>query len=291
MKIDAINTVNTEQLLAWGPKITSGLLVVLIAYILADFVLLFMGAESETAQSAPQAAIQNRQPTVQSIRYAREIAALHLFGQAKGKTVDSMEDLPDTPLNLKLKGILAVGEKEGLAIIEGGGRKQEVYSIGEKLPGNATLKAVYGDRVVLESSRGLETLRLPKEKSLIEFEEEETESQSSDEDGPNGSESLADYRKQYMSNPASLYELAKNFQPLTGEGGQFLGYKVGGEMQNPVFDQVGLESEDVIVEINGIKLNRPENGMRALQRLRRDSKVMITVLRNGQETKIAHELN
>jgi general secretion pathway protein C len=68
-------------------------------------------------------------------------------------------------LRLKLTGILSAAADDTLAgaLIEGPDRETLYYRPGESLPGNATLKQVYPDRVVIDRSGRLENLYFPEE--------------------------------------------------------------------------------------------------------------------------------
>tara|TARA_R110002072_G_scaffold97528_3_gene214468 strand:- start:1625 stop:2281 length:657 start_codon:yes stop_codon:yes gene_type:complete len=96
------------------------------------------------------------------IKQDYDIASFKLFGDvsapAKHAPIET-EKLPETSLRLRLTGVLA-GKNNILAsaLIEGPDRKTRNYRIDEEVPGGATLKRVYHDRVVLERSGRLENL-------------------------------------------------------------------------------------------------------------------------------------
>lgn len=78
------------------------------------------------------------------------------------ETVASTENLPATNLRLYLRGVLAAeGDFPGSALVEDDKGRTEVYLIGDELPGNARLHAVFPTRVVLERSGKLENLYFP----------------------------------------------------------------------------------------------------------------------------------
>lgn len=289
---------STELWVGWLPKITSVALVIAIAFAVAQIVWLFT-----VAPQTPQADINNIVPAQavsapnQADKYASQIADLHLFG-----TADIQTEIvaPETKLNLELRGIFAIGEKDGMAMIASG-NDEEVYTVGDKIPGNATLKAVYADRVLLESSRGLETLRIPKEKELIVFESAGVESVeeapaipfAGSEDYVSSAEyatapqdtapprSIADYRRQFIRNPASLAEIAQ-IEP--GEvDGEFKGYKLRFLKDDPILTSLNLQPDDIITSVNGVALDQPENGVKALRMLMKSKDLSLTVLRDGQE--------
>lgn len=97
-----------------------------------------------------------------SIKHEHNIASFKLFGDALApnkKAPIETEKLPETTLRLKLTGVLA-GKNDVLAsaLIEGPDRQTRNYRIDEDVPGGATIKHVYYDRVVLERAGRLENL-------------------------------------------------------------------------------------------------------------------------------------
>lgn len=298
MNIKALSSPDADQLLnqllKWGPHAASALLVVAIAYATTQLIWRFTGDTGETPQPKPQVEAPAAQSKSKAAEYGRNIAGMHLFGEAEAKPGDGPVDAPETQLNLSLLGILAIGEEDGLAIIASGNQDEKVYSVGDSVPGNATLKAVYIDRVLLESSRGLETLKLPKEEGLLDFESPEEPGESrgkraaAAESGSIKPETLREYRREFVRNPASLAEIAQ-VQPEQQDG-EFVGYKVKPLRDDPLFNSLGLQEGDVITSVNGVDLNKPENGIRALRNLMKAKELNVTVLRDGQSTQIYHTL-
>lgn len=93
-----------------------------------------------------------------------DLASLDLFGRADGNSapVQQTENLPETNLRIFLRGVMAAdGDYPASALIEGSDGKTEVYVSGDELPGNAQLRSVFPNRVVLERSGKLENLYFP----------------------------------------------------------------------------------------------------------------------------------
>lgn len=93
------------------------------------------------------------------------LASLELFGRASPETLSgdqNTENLPKTNLKLFLRGVLAGTEEQpGSALIEDDRSHTEVYIIGDELPGNATLRSVFANRIIIERSGKLENLYFP----------------------------------------------------------------------------------------------------------------------------------
>lgn len=290
----AIAKPNTEQLLNWGPKLASGLLVVSIAYASTQLVWLFSGSAT-TPVAAPKKPMTQHSMAANNTnaeRLGNEIVSMHLFGESEVVPVDPTISAPETKLNLKLVGILAIGGEEGLALIASGGRKEKVFKVGDKLPGNATLKAVYADKVLLQSNRGLETLKLPKKGDLFQFNDAPRPSSPLPSGSPHvAGKSLGQYRQELIQNPSALAQLAQALSPEMGPDGRLVGYKMAPKMNDPLYAGLGLQANDIITSVNGVSLDRPENIMRAMQRLRRDKSLEVSVLRGGNQMTLEHQID
>ena len=93
-----------------------------------------------------------------------DIGQRNFFGLAQAAPSIIVEDLPETKLELKLRGAFtAVDKANAGAIIEDDRKVAHHYAIGDEVPGDATLRAIYADRVVLARNGLLETLYFPDE--------------------------------------------------------------------------------------------------------------------------------
>lgn len=126
----------------------------------------------------------NRQPGKQAPDV--DLASVAMFGnadQAVATPEEDIENLPETNLKLVLRGVMsASGEFPGSALIEDSKRNTEAYLIGDELPGNATLKAVRPDRIIIQRAGALENLYFPddEDRSGIAFAANNSSSGDSD---------------------------------------------------------------------------------------------------------------
>jgi len=98
------------------------------------------------------------------------IAKFKLFGDSSLKTTEFVavqENLPKTKLKLTLTGVLVspTSERAG-ALILGPDKQTQHYKLNDKLPGGATLKQVFADRVIVNRSGRLENLYFIESTSL-----------------------------------------------------------------------------------------------------------------------------
>lgn len=156
--------------------------------------------QSETAASA-----RARNPAVTENRQSQQqvpdvsLSSISMFGhksQTEETPEEDLDNLPETNLQLMLRGVMsASGEFPGSALVEDNKRITEAYVVGDELPGNATLRAVRPDRIIIERSGALENLYFPEDedRSGIDFAANSADS---------GSDSEPDYAEQ-NARPAS----------------------------------------------------------------------------------------
>jgi general secretion pathway protein C len=203
----------------------------------------------------------------------------NLFGAVDAAAVDAQAtEAPTvaTRLPLELRGVFVADvPEESVAIISQKGRAGELYSVGDTVPGNATLVEVQSDHVVLRRAGAREALHFPdvtgggmaEAIELPDLEEpmvyddgmtgltEETGAgtpSGTDVDAAEESASMEnlieDIRDRVDSDPeGALEELG--ISPV--EEGGASGYRLGDLAQSPYLSQTGLQPGDVILSING----------------------------------------
>ena len=89
-----------------------------------------------------------------------KVSSLELFGRLEvADTLPQALDAPETKLNLELQGIfIAQDVKLSTAIVAQKNKTGELFAIGDKLPGNATLAAVFEDHVLIRRGTRIEKL-------------------------------------------------------------------------------------------------------------------------------------
>lgn len=109
----------------------------------------------------------------------------HLFGQFEAVASAEPEqpvEAPETRLNMTLQAVLSRGtDGTGFAIISRGGGQASAFSVGDDIFSQATLTAVYSDRVILDRNGQLETLRYERQETseLLQVNDEPIEENAS----------------------------------------------------------------------------------------------------------------
>jgi len=219
-----------------------------------------------------------------------QLPGWHLMGVvAKGSAPVQTSvpvDAPDTKLKLVLRGVYSSDDQgNGHAIIADPRGKEEQYSIGDTLPGNAELSEVHADKVILQRGGRYETLRLPRDEKLgnTASSRKTTPSRAvSRGSSSSPSQRLRTVRENMRKRPRDLYNLVRATPKKDGDGNT-IGFELGPGRDPELFKQVGLQEGDVAIQINDIKLDNPANSARALKSAQSGDTVSVTVLRNGQE--------
>lgn len=282
------NKLNVAQLNRLLPPSVAVLLIVASAYILAQISWALIPDEaSKIAPSLHNSATNITKKS--SLNNYKHITDAHLFGEYQKKsTAIATKDAPETRLNLVLKGILAATPmKLASAIIAmGKNGREDIYGIGDKVS-SASVKEIYADRVILLRNGQLETLRMPKDSSA-DLIQAVSPGRAKSIDSSSPGRALSDIRKNILQNPTSFGKYAI---PIPyKENGQLRGYRLKPQGDNTLFDAVGIEPADVILAINGVNLNSPTEGLKALRSLQKAKQINLTVLRNGAELPLQFDI-
>ncbi|NOX92838.1 MAG: type II secretion system protein GspC [Gammaproteobacteria bacterium] len=275
------------------PLLVVLLLVVLLAQSLAQLTWQVLPGQPPEPLLIPGASLQASakvgQPQASDIN---RIDQWHLFGEIrKVATTPVLQttEAPDTRLNLKLSGVLASSDSVAArAIIADGKGAEEAYAVDQKLPGNAVLREIYTDRVILEYRGRLETLRLPKDevvggasrtaaRKTAQGRGRVTKQAGTAENAA----LLRQYRDALMNEPQMLMNLV-NASPVTDKAtGKLKGYRIRPGKDRKLLGRFGLKSGDVVTGVNGVALNNPIKALEIMRDLSTANSVTLDVERNG----------
>lgn len=280
---------------------TSILLIVLMSLTVAHTVLFFIETmtrpviilDSTTASSS---AIT--QPTF-------KVSSLELFGRLEvADTLPQALDAPETKLNLELQGIfIAQDVKLSTAIVAQKNKTGELFAIGDKLPGNATLAAVFEDHVLIR--RGTRIEKLLFSDSKFQFVSDKSPASTSPRSGGGISDttrshlgsaknSISDKNESnnnsINNSPINTYQekLRSDLQGTLSKAGitpvstgESNGYKVGADAQGAI-KQAGLQPGDVILSINGKPVGVASNDSALMAQVMASSRVRVEVRRGAR---------
>jgi general secretion pathway protein C len=260
------------------PGITA-ILVIAIAYQLANLTWILVPGSTPSMASAPRTGPAWGEAATSDYSVLLDSNLFGVEAEQAEVVIAPVVDAPDTTLSLTLRGILSKeGDPNGSVIIEGSSRESKTYFVGQTIDGadGATLHSVYSDRVLLNRSGRLETLRLPKELSAST--------------GPAGMVMPASPLPQPAPVAAPLRDvLTENAARITDivrvaphvQEGQVVGFRVTPGRDRATFEALGLQPGDVVTDINGTVLDDASQGLAAFQSLGETTQANVTVLRDG----------
>ena len=256
-------------------------IVLVLGYWLADLVWAMVPMADSPQAPAAQVNSSKQGASSQAIFYGAKVANKHVFGEANAEpAAKTITDAPKTRLDLVLRGVLAHNPMEkALALISRGNGRQEVYAIGDSLPGNAELVEIHSDRVIIEYQGRYETLPLEQIKgvALQTTAAPVRKAPRSSTKPAIAPQRAASLRKEFLANPSKLMSMVNIKQQRSG--GKLLGYQINPKGDPSLFYELGLQEGDVLVSVNGL----PVSNTQALNGLRGADRYDVVVMRGGAE--------
>lgn len=270
----------------WQQRIRSALMLVLLvwlAWMLASTFWLFVSGPADPValdrnMVVLQASTDSADSATSMQRSEEHVRSWELFGPLAVEQA-RVAEAPETRLRLELLGVFENVEAGlGSAIISEQGKDGDLYHPGDKVPGNATLEEIYGDRVILLRMGQREALRMKEielsgevaqvsESSALRTPSESQSRLSSQSEG--GEEDLVEQRNMIIS----------RLGLTPSDSG---GYAIGSSAPAQVLQVVGLRSGDVLVSVNGHDVGNEEADIAALQEFRNTGAASIVVQRGAQ---------
>jgi general secretion pathway protein C len=277
------NPVVLQQLNQRLAALASLLLIVACAWLLVEVTWLFFPQDEEaTLPVQQQNRLSNNKQTQQNS--FNKLTTANIFGVSDKAVPQKQIKVPETKLNLTLKGVLAAKpmSRASAIIAKGKSGKEDIFSVGDKMPGGILIKEIHPEYVVLERNGSLETLKLQKISGVAGFARSNNRRSSSSSRAGSPAAALKEIRADILKNPTSFGDYA--LPVVVKENGRQIGYRLQPQKKGKLLAELGIQSGDVITQINGIKLDKPQNGISALRKLSTAKNLNIVVKRNGVET-------
>lgn len=244
---------------------------------------------------------------------AVSVASFHLYGTPGGVISDAAPNAPDTGLALKLIGTIAGRDPLlGVALIADEAGQQGYYEPG-KLVAGARVEAVYTDRVLLSVGGRQEILRMERPAGLVRAAEPVPDAPGSPmvhipsldspevraaialgqnagigAIGPIASQAidLSSIRQSIVENPAELLSKV-SVVPVASASGGLDGVRISAPGYEGVLQQAGLRGDDLVVAVNGLRIDSVERGVQIAGVIRNADSITVTVRRDGREQTLA----
>jgi general secretion pathway protein C len=280
------NPLVLQQLNQRSAVVVSMVLIVACAWLLVEVSWMFFPQDEDTSlavqkKTRPLIAKQSQQENF------KKLTSANVFGVSEKSIVQKQTKAPETRLNLTLKGVLAATPMEmaSAIIAQGKNGKEDIYGIGDKMPGGVTIKEIHPEFVMLERNGRLETLKLQKISGVGNL---KSSSRSGFNAGANNAytkgspeAALKKIRSNILKDPTSFGEYA--LPVVVKRNGKQIGYRLQPQQKGDLLSELGIQKNDVITQINGVKLDKPQNGISALRKLSTAKNLTIVVNRNGAE--------
>ena len=290
MKVPTLQSTDLPRLMQsdavrHGIKVVNLLLIVWIAWLLAAMTWDLVGGQHPVETALPEVAPVKPQVDPQE-QLVRQLPNWHLFGEIapEAEPVKAVVpvDAPDTRLKLSLHGTFSSTDKDlARAIIADERGDEEMYAVGDMLPGNAELSEIQADKVILLRGGRYEVLRLPRD-SIAGGSGIATISAATASRSDTASDRLRSLRRTLRRNPRSLFGIVRTI-PKKNDQGKMIGYILQPGREAKLFNQMGLKPGDVVTRINDIDLDNIASGMRALRSVQSGDTVNMTVQRGNQQ--------
>ena len=221
---------------------------------------------------------------------------VELFGSAAEAVVEqSAQEAPDTTIPLKLLGVYAAETPLlASAIVAQNSGQQEVVFVGGDMPGgHGKLKEVFSDRVVIDRNGRLETLRMEdltgqlaammqvQNDAVVKPAGEGTLDKRYD---PQVSAAIQDFREKLNTDPASLTDIMR-VEPAYVNG-EMQGYRIGPGKDRKLFARFGLQANDLVTAINGVRMDDPTRAFTMMNDINSAKELNITLRRGEQEVNL-----
>jgi general secretion pathway protein C len=261
--------------LARAPQVVTFILALALA---AQLALIVVGITSRSRQTAPPPVAVA--PPVRPLDIGGLVNA-HLFGDAVVQnTSGDGANAPPSSMPLVLAGLLATEDpKEGMAIIGESAAAARVVSVGQPVPGGATLHSVYSDKAVIDRNGSLESVLLPRRSTT----------------GPSfapppppmastGEPAIERMRRLVSDDPNMIGQVMRP-QPVFA-GGKMRGFRVYPGANRQAFARIGLRAGDLVTAINGTPLDDKDRAQEIFATLNSSADARVTVTRNGRQQEL-----
>lgn len=217
--------------------------------------------------------------------------AFELFGNSTAPAA-RVRAAPKSRLSLRLRGVVA-GEN-GYAIISESGGSDEVYRVGDDLPGGARIESIESRRVLIDHNGRTEALEI-----------DEDRSRSGGGDSPqvaaDAAVSLPGIRGMQSASDISVASLPESVRASALDGAGLAnaisvmpvssgGFRVRPGRNATLFSQLGLQVNDVVKAVNGQPLESEADVEELFADVMMRGEVSITVERGGREMTLRPDL-
>ncbi len=223
-----------------------------------------------------------------------------IFNSVRPEEKSVVAPVPVTPLKLTLWGVALFENGGSYCVIEDKQkREQDLYGIGDVVPGEAEVKAIEWDRVVLNRGGKDEVLEIESaSEGGLASRVERLGAARPGGRPPQVAEGTIQMtgENEYLIDRAEVDKALENMSQLFTqiravphfEGGKSTGFRLFAIRRGSLFDKIGLKNGDIIQSINGSAMNDPSRAMALLQELRNEGDLEVELIRNRQPQSLTY---
>jgi general secretion pathway protein C len=215
-----------------------------------------------------------------------EGADWRLFGQPGEPDYGFRQPLPATPLALRLRGVVT-GDR-GYAIIVDAQGDEDVYRIGDEVPGEATVVTIQARRVVLERDGTREALELPGSGGAATAAAAPASGRDDAGNGLAAGVGIGSLGSMTSRFGLDADALARRITIIPVKGG---GFRVRAGRDAPLFKQLGLHANDVVLAVNGRPVDNEADVRAVFGDYRPGEALAITVRRGDRQLVLTPDLS
>ncbi len=223
-----------------------------------------------------------------------------LIGNADAKPaevpeIDEQEKLEKTALNLTLLATVAGAKAYSWAAVEDrDARETLVVRVDDKLKDRAEVVSIERRRIVLRNAGRLEELALddegpPAPRRTARAARRNPRTREPQRVAPNRFALARSDVQKVAKNPAQLFSQARILPKY--ENGKMKGVQLNAIKSGSLFEQIGIENGDIIVEFNGIQITNQQDSAKVLRELTQAEEFDVRVVGDdGRERNLTYEL-
>lgn len=194
--------------------------------------------------------------------------------------------IEDESYKLELLGTAIGSIKDPIAYIKDlETNKQGIYKLGSKIKEATVIKIVMGE-AVLERDGKTETLRLSKHAGVLAKVDDKNSAILYLSD-----DKILVNRKILSRKAANVFESFSSvkIKPFYASK-EVSGMIVDGIPQNSIIASAGIKNNDIVTAVNGQKICSYQNALQILTKIKSQSEIKVSLLRNGQVKKLSYRM-
>jgi len=290
-------------------------LVIWLAYVLAQLIWIVIPKPAIPVAKIDLSAVGNVQTSQgeQSSVDIDQLKKLTPFGNpaaqtetAPAKNTNIEHEAADTQLNLVLRGLVYSSDEKVARAVIASSDKQAVYAVGDPIPmsNNVSVAKILADRVIINNNGKFESLWLFKDdpnapkvrnnyaaNNPVDRANTQPPVYYDDQNSQNYSVPTPVEQSQQaaVQMGATLSDVVA--MSIHRENGQIVGYKIRPGRNAEMFNDLGLQTDDVVTAVNGMPLNNPGKIMEIYRSMGNATSANLQILRNGSTVNLDVSLN